>query len=521
METNYIYLLQEREFLKTKEDIFKVGMTTKKNHERFNQYPKGSILLFQMICKNCKNIEKQIITSFKENFKQRKDIGIEYFQGNYKNMIDFIYITIKNEIEDDIKIEEPLKEEIPEEEISEEETSKEETSKEEMSKEETSEEENMYEITTYKEWIKYNEISKIIITDKRRTEGYIKFKGNGQLWMDFGKDECFLLFFRRYSKCLKKMITSNKMFVSFSDIHNFIYSYKNINTCEFITQIEYRDITILDKETKYCQIFNKFVNVNYDFSSIHEDILTNCYFKKSDLIKYDIFYNLKYHEYLVTCESNGYFLFNSLNFTFKQIDDEITNNKILQLKDSSVRGLYIKNIVDISIVNDILNSLINTETKRRYKQLTYSLLVEQNEKQIIFYDYNECLLTSWLKDLLFALKGEEFYMSSCEYYETKRDIDNHRCIMIYKDQKLSIKKQIEYFCKLGFRNIIVCQEDNMNNMYNIVNFKKYFQDNKKILLNCLKTENNYEPKNLENDISKIFYNSFLLLTNYLKWCCIK
>ena len=43
------YLLQEREFVKTKENIYKVGMTQKENYERFNQYPKGSVLLFQMI----------------------------------------------------------------------------------------------------------------------------------------------------------------------------------------------------------------------------------------------------------------------------------------------------------------------------------------------------------------------------------------------------------------------------------------------------------------------------------------
>ena len=52
------------EGVKTKENVFKVGMTTKQNHERFNQYPKGSILLFQMICENCKKMENQIITSF-------------------------------------------------------------------------------------------------------------------------------------------------------------------------------------------------------------------------------------------------------------------------------------------------------------------------------------------------------------------------------------------------------------------------------------------------------------------------
>jgi len=53
-ETNYIYLLQETEFIKTKETIYKVGRTSTNNLTRFNQYPKNSLLLFQMICKDCK-----------------------------------------------------------------------------------------------------------------------------------------------------------------------------------------------------------------------------------------------------------------------------------------------------------------------------------------------------------------------------------------------------------------------------------------------------------------------------------
>ena len=34
MMTQYIYLLQEREFIKTKEYVYKVGMTKKENYER-------------------------------------------------------------------------------------------------------------------------------------------------------------------------------------------------------------------------------------------------------------------------------------------------------------------------------------------------------------------------------------------------------------------------------------------------------------------------------------------------------
>ena len=95
--TNYIYLLQEREFIKTNEKIYKVGMTQKENFERFNQYPKGSVLLFQIICHDCKSMEVQVIKQFKEKFIKRKDIGSEYFEGNYKSMIDIIYSTVKEE----------------------------------------------------------------------------------------------------------------------------------------------------------------------------------------------------------------------------------------------------------------------------------------------------------------------------------------------------------------------------------------------------------------------------------------
>jgi hypothetical protein len=98
MMAEYIYLLQEREFIKTKEYVYKVGMTTKKNHERFNKYPKGSVLLFQMICNNSKNTEKLVIKKFKDTFKQRQDIGNEYFEGESKVMIDIIYLTIKDEL---------------------------------------------------------------------------------------------------------------------------------------------------------------------------------------------------------------------------------------------------------------------------------------------------------------------------------------------------------------------------------------------------------------------------------------
>ena len=103
MLTNYVYLLQEREFIKTNEKIYKIGMTTKPNHTRFNQYPKGSTLLFQIICNDCCSLEKQILSNFKSKFILRKDIGNEYFEGNFTEMIFIISdVVIKSyQIHDD------------------------------------------------------------------------------------------------------------------------------------------------------------------------------------------------------------------------------------------------------------------------------------------------------------------------------------------------------------------------------------------------------------------------------------
>jgi hypothetical protein len=97
MEVNYIYLLQEREFIKTNESIYKIGRTKQEHNKRLNQYPKGSILLVQIICSNCVIMEKKIITFFKEKYKHRKDIGNEYFEGNSKDMIQEINNIINNE----------------------------------------------------------------------------------------------------------------------------------------------------------------------------------------------------------------------------------------------------------------------------------------------------------------------------------------------------------------------------------------------------------------------------------------
>ena len=90
----YIYLLQEREFIKTKENIYKLGKTKQENLKRIQNYPNGTVLVIQLECENCDIIEKNLIIIFKESFKQR--IGIEYFEGNPDAMRKIVCDYINN-----------------------------------------------------------------------------------------------------------------------------------------------------------------------------------------------------------------------------------------------------------------------------------------------------------------------------------------------------------------------------------------------------------------------------------------
>lgn len=507
-DTNYIYLLQEQQFINTKQNIYKIEIHTKPNFTSFNQYPKEYVLLFLIICNDCKFIEKKVIDIFKQNFKLRNDIGNKYFEGDYKIMIDIIYSTIKNEI---------INKDIEDNQYD--------------------DDEHNYKITTYEEWIKYNDISKIIITNKKG-EGYLRFKGD--LWrklydkerFDFDENEMedLLRFIEKVQSTNIKMISPGNELVFGDELMNICYQYKNQLTDEIITWNAYNKLNKDETENYSLKVIDNdnykciFLNIEYDTDKIFKDTIKKCYVKNCD------FYNLNYHEYVFPSSNKSsieYFIFNSVNCTFTPVD-ELINNKILTEQYKGRRIVNVKNIVNIDIVDNILNSLITNEIKLQYKKLVYNLIVVQEEKQIIFYDYNDCLLTSWIKDLLYSISNN-IYVKAHDYYnnklEFKKFLKKHkpRCVII-SGHEYSIKTQINDFCKLGFKNIIVCQNDKSNTMYNIVNFRKYLQDNKDLLIKCIKDEINYEHKEWQNAIQhddSIFYSSDLLFTNFLKWCCVK
>ena len=65
---SYIYLVQEREFINTKQNIYKLGKSRQENLGRFKQYPKGSKLIIQLECENCDINEKNLIVIIIKQF---------------------------------------------------------------------------------------------------------------------------------------------------------------------------------------------------------------------------------------------------------------------------------------------------------------------------------------------------------------------------------------------------------------------------------------------------------------------
>lgn len=443
MQTNYIYLLQEREFIRTNEKVYKIGQTTQLNNKRLKQYPNGSVLLFQIICKDCKNLEKIILRTFNKNsyIIQRKEYGNEYFQGDYKKMIDIIYKIFLEEENTDISLD--------------------------------SDSDDSFEYKTiYKDWL--NETGmKIIITNKKTAEGYLKWRQEG-LW-DHSYD------------CL-------------SDISSCAHGINDICPSDIYSSAD--DSDLLDK-----------------------NIIETCYTKNVKL------YQLKYNEYLLPIlfypyeRGFKYYILETTKFILYEIED-VVKTEILVYNGFDANILYIKNIdnIRINIIDDILDKMIDIPVKLQYKQLMYNILVKQ-VKTIIFYDCKRNgWLRSWIINVSYKLSIE--YLDSPDYYKNKREgkkfIKNNkpRFVIVSKEKlQPSIEKQIDEFTKLGFKNIIVTVDNTdkrVQNRYKLSmdSFEEYLKEN---VLNYVKDE--YDCDRSVIWIDEVFFCGNLLLTNFIKWCC--
>ena len=84
---NYLYIIKEREFINSNENIYKIGHTTKGYVKRMKSYPKNSVVIFVIKVPNSSEYEKYVIKEFNKIFKRRKDIGSEYYEGDESRMI--------------------------------------------------------------------------------------------------------------------------------------------------------------------------------------------------------------------------------------------------------------------------------------------------------------------------------------------------------------------------------------------------------------------------------------------------
>ena len=94
LNVGYIYLSQEIDCVDVNESIFKVGKNIQKNHAGLKQQHEQSRLLFQIVCSDCDNCEREIKVLFGNKYKHCDDIGIEYFKGSYKEMINDIFNVV-------------------------------------------------------------------------------------------------------------------------------------------------------------------------------------------------------------------------------------------------------------------------------------------------------------------------------------------------------------------------------------------------------------------------------------------
>jgi len=93
-----IYLLKEREFIRMNENVYKIGRS-KNIKQRISSYPKDSEVKLTFYCNNSIKIEKLLIKIFIQRFTQLRKYGTEYFAGNLDDMIEVITDNINSCIE--------------------------------------------------------------------------------------------------------------------------------------------------------------------------------------------------------------------------------------------------------------------------------------------------------------------------------------------------------------------------------------------------------------------------------------
>lgn len=97
--THAVYIIHTKPCIDIGQPIYKIGRTCQRFLKRYESYPHGSQLHIQFRVRNSFDIEKQIITIFKQCFIHRNDFGYEYFEGNLREMTQKMFEIVQAEPE--------------------------------------------------------------------------------------------------------------------------------------------------------------------------------------------------------------------------------------------------------------------------------------------------------------------------------------------------------------------------------------------------------------------------------------
>lgn len=492
--SNYVYLLHEREFITADQKIYKLGKTKQENLRRFRQYPKGSKLLLQRVCHDCDILEVELIRDFKNKYKHRRDIGNEYFEGDYNDMINDIHnkITINivhnentNDEDDNILLND-LEYEIENNKI-----------KEAFDKKQP------YIIKNYEDYKQISPtIQSIIITDKNKQKGYILLN-NSKHW------------FKIYEYNHKIPVDEQEYLLGWIKHHS-IDEFQKDNIMYYTKECFDENYT--------CSMRHKWIleknstQFYYDYDKIIKDICITCFNNKIEL------YALQNYEYYIhIINSNKSCI---LNTKILQITDYNPNtDKLLTSCDSTCDIFYInKNTfqeIDTVFVNDAIKLLLgNNELYEQYKQLCYNIFVE-HQKDITLIDdtygkYNLSYISNWITNLLNCLLPVKSFIHISKYEEIPNKYNKNIRLIIIK-YNCNINRQVAKLQQLGYKNIII-MKNNHNNIPILYNdfISKNMVKIKQLSEIYTTKENHYNHLITDFDV---FDEKRLLLNNFFKWCC--
>jgi len=296
----YIYLLQEREFIKTEESIYKIGKSKQENLKRITNYPNGTMLIFQILCNDCDSLEKKLLAIFRQKYEPMKEIGSEYFRGDYNLMIKDIYDITFNKKTDVVYI------------------------------------------TTLDEYLKYSSINDIILTNIDTCTGYFRLKN--EIWRNFSDNLISIL------KCYCTIDSENESKIDYEKILNDIYS-----KC-YISKI---DTYLLKYHEFICKVENNIVILNtslqnildYDTKSgiIENSMLSN----RNITLKKDVLFT-----------ANTQIIYEILNFLVSseniQLYKKFCRNILVQQKDPIIFSDYTENNLLTKWIKDMVYTICSS-----------------------------------------------------------------------------------------------------------------------------------------------------------------